>query len=271
MLVNKVASNPVDRIMKLSEPALKLRANADSSRLGKFLADNNNNNIKPITLLGSFALALNTALNVFEYFKNKESLKNSEYKGEILNDILNDAVAKLNTDIYCDKHRDINGFKQVMSKNDKLTGFFAIARKQDSEIFITYCGTNNKPAWVSDLQMAFGFIPSQFKHADKFYQDVKKKYPDCDITITGHSLGGSLAQLISSKYKDVPSITMNSFGVDTIIKRNPKIFKDNHNVYNYIINGDFISNSSAQVGKTVMLEGSDEDVHDMRNYVNRWA
>lgn len=120
--------------------------------------------------------------------------------------------------------------------------------------------------------MAMGKIPSQFKNAEQFYKDVKVQYPDCDITLTGHFLGGSLARLMSCKYKDLPSIALNSFGVDTLIKRNKNQFKNNNNIYNYIIKDDFVANTTKQVGKTVMIDQTySENGHEMPNFVDRWA
>lgn len=227
---------------------------------------------EPKTFFGKWNLAARTINDRLVYFKNKHAIKNSTYKGEMLNPILNNMVANLNADIYNNEQHEIDGFKPIYSVNDKKTGFGAVAYKQDGEIFITYRGTNNASCLKSDWQMAIGKLPEQFELADKFYQDVKNNNPECDITLIGHSLGGSLAQLVASKYNDVPAITLNAFGTDTIRKRNDKQFKDNHNVYNYIIKGDFVSNTSKQVGETVMLDRTyDKNKHDMPNYVDRWA
>lgn len=220
----------------------------------------------------NFITGTKTLIDRIIYIKNNHAKKDSAYHGEMLNPVLNDMVAQLNDNVYKNMAQEVNGFKPICVKEDKRTGFGAVAHRQDNEIFITYRGTNNLGCLKSDWQMMLGKLPEQFKLADKFYQEIKKNNPDCDITLVGHSLGGSLAQLVASKYKDVPAITLNAFGTDTIMKRNDKQFKNNNNVYNYIINGDIVSNSSKQVGETVMLDRTYvKNKHDMPNYLNRWA
>lgn len=224
------------------------------------------------TVLAKALTIYQTLKDRLNFYKHDKSMKTAELKDDMLNPILKDTIAKMNDDIYYPSPKTINGFDPVyIVKNDK-TGFYAVAYKQGKEVIITYSGTNNAASVVSDVQMALGKIPSQFKNAEEFYKNVKVRHPDCDITLTGHSLGGSLAQLMSCKYKHLPSITLNAFGTDTLVRRNKEQFKNNHNIYNYIIKGDFVANSAKQIGKTVMLDQTwDVNGHEMPNFVDRWA
>jgi pimeloyl-ACP methyl ester carboxylesterase len=62
----------------------------------------------------------------------------------------------------------------------------------------------------NDFQILLGKVPDQYKSAESFIDDVLKNYPDNRVTITGHSLGGLLSQLVSAK-----------FGVETVVFDSP--------------------------------------------------
>ncbi|UJP06389.1 MAG: lipase family protein [Nitrosomonas sp.] len=47
---------------------------------------------------------------------------------------------------------------------------------------------------AADVALALGIVHDQFKHAYNFVQAMMTKYPGRKITVTGHSLGGGLAQ-----------------------------------------------------------------------------
>ena len=51
---------------------------------------------------------------------------------------------------------------------------------------------------AADTALTFGFVNDQFKHAFNFAQDVVNRYPGRKITVTGHSLGGGLAQAVGA-------------------------------------------------------------------------
>lgn len=55
--------------------------------------------------------------------------------------------------------------------------------------------------------------PSQKNKAIEFYDKVAENYEGIDITITGHSLGGALAQYVAS-LKQEPAITFEAPGID---------------------------------------------------------
>lgn len=47
---------------------------------------------------------------------------------------------------------------------------------------------------ISDISLVFGHDNAQFRHAFDYAQEVVDRYPSADIVVTGHSLGGGLAQ-----------------------------------------------------------------------------
>ncbi|PXW84930.1 lipase (class 3) [Nitrosomonas sp. Nm84] len=51
---------------------------------------------------------------------------------------------------------------------------------------------------VADAAIGTGTVSDQFKHAFNFAQDIVNGYPGSKITVTGHSLGGGLAQAVGA-------------------------------------------------------------------------
>lgn len=47
---------------------------------------------------------------------------------------------------------------------------------------------------------------NQFHQAEELYEAVNKAYPNSDISLTGHSLGGGLAQYVAAR-QDLPAVT----------------------------------------------------------------
>lgn len=173
---------------------------------------------------------------------------------------------------------DHSGLKMVEEKKDSKSGFHGEVYKDEDNkrLIISYQCTNNVEDWTSDdLDMALGDLPDQYKHAQKFYDKYANnpKYKDYEIVVTGYSLGGSLAQLVGSSDKDAKNaertktITFNAFGAKNIMENwNDNIedgeagFTFNNEIYNYITDGDFVSCSSEQVGKTVLAESTTSEI-----------
>ncbi len=85
------------------------------------------------------------------------------------------------------------------------SGFAGAAYKNGNEIVISFRGTEPTTAedlWA-DLQIGLGQVPDQFYDALDFYYKVKAANPTANITITGHSLGGALAQLVGAIAEDM--------------------------------------------------------------------
>lgn len=82
--------------------------------------------------------------------------------------------------------------------------------KDNNKAILNVKGTN--PLSVRDLyaDLALGIggtkglrNSSRFKESQKIYDKVKQKYPDANLTITGHSLGKNVGELLTDKKKDM--------------------------------------------------------------------
>ena len=148
-------------------------------------------------------------------------------------------------------------------------GFSASIYKNSStdKYIVAYAGTKLTDVGdiASDAQMAAGKYPSQFQNAISLIEDtLPKDYsinPSDIEMITGHSLGGSLAQLVGQldKYSDIPVIALNPYGTKDLEGNLPDGYEfsnDSSNIYNYMMPGDPISNLKGQVGNTTYLSPS---------------
>ena len=100
-------------------------------------------------------------------------------------------------------------------------GFAAVAYKNNltNEIVIAYRGTDSPlDILISDGQIAFNLKPQQASAAVNFYEKVLAENEDCSISITGHSLGGALAQYVAS-LKHVPATTFNAPGMLNLLNK----------------------------------------------------
>ena len=84
---------------------------------------------------------------------------------------------------------------------DPSCGFEAAAFiNAGGEIVIAYAGTYPEDIsgdWLqANVPLASGAMSPQLIDAAKYYQDIKRAYPDATISFTGHSLGGGLAALM---------------------------------------------------------------------------
>ncbi|KTC85166.1 lipase family protein [Legionella brunensis] len=72
---------------------------------------------------------------------------------------------------------------------------------EESPIVISYRGTASLNDMLSNTNLGItGTVGNNLrKEAFSFYEETKKKFPHRDIIITGHSLGGHLAQYVGAK------------------------------------------------------------------------
>jgi Lipase (class 3) len=82
---------------------------------------------------------------------------------------------------------------------DNVLGFSygIFQRSGTGEIVLAYTGTNEKVDWVSNITAGSGLPSWQVSNAALVCQQVKAKYGS-NITLSGHSLGGGLASIMST-------------------------------------------------------------------------
>ena len=102
---------------------------------------------------------------------------------------------------------------------DETTGTSATAfrDKDTGEIILSYTGTNLESGWKeiykdvikSDVgEIGFGSGSTHYEPAYEFYEKIREKYGD-NIILTGHSLGGNVAQRVALQYNVQKTIIYN--------------------------------------------------------------
>ena len=135
------------------------------------------------------------------------------------------------------------GYSLEESVRNAKTGFYADVLVGEDDVIITFRGTNNY--WPirgtdldDDLAMARSRIPAQTRDALNLYNRVKKEYPDKNITSTGHSLGGTLAEIVGALNGEL-AVGFNAYGVRDLFNENAVIQEDN--IINYVNTQDAIT------------------------------
>lgn len=94
------------------------------------------------------------------------------------------------------------------------SNFFAAVYEVQEKIVLCFRGTDGVGDVQPDAQMYFGDVPSQYHSSKLAYkmalQSIERKSKEIDY-LTGHSLGGGLAQMIGAEF-EVPFVTFNAPG-----------------------------------------------------------
>ncbi len=125
----------------------------------------------------------------------------------------------------------ITDWTRVLNRKENL-GFEGDIYYKGNDVVVVYNGTNSPMDIVSDVDMVLNRRPFQTNAAIDLYNQAKILFPDANITVTGHSLGGSLAQIVSA-HTGVPAVTFNAYGTADILAKegfnNPYVL----NIKNY--------------------------------------
>ena len=158
------------------------------------------------------------------------------------------------------------GWEKVESSPPSKSGMQAAVYVNSStnDLVVAYRGTEpdkKDEKWKDFKADAIMFLNSQISaqyiEALLFYHNVKKnpKYRGMNVTVTGHSLGGSLAQIVSAQ-NGCPAVTFNAYGTGDVLKKHfNKKNLNNLNIINYanIYDPIFRLNYKAQPGKSYLV------------------
>ena len=123
------------------------------------------------------------------------------------------------------------GYSLAESVSNPQTGFYADVLVGEDDVIIAIRGTNDGGDLNDDVAMTRSRIPEQTRDALDLYNRVKKEYPDKNITSTGHSLGGTLAEIVGALNGEL-AVGFNAYGVRDLFNENAVIQEDN--IVNYV-------------------------------------
>ena len=110
-------------------------------------------------------------------------------------------------------------------------GFQGGIWQNDTDVVVGCCGTNPKQIgkFLSDLsadiRIGFGILPNQCSSARAMVKAAKQVAAGRRVSVTGHSLGGGLAQVVGV-WENVPFVTFNAPAMARSIKlSHANIFK----------------------------------------------
>ncbi|WP_082061908.1 peptidoglycan-binding protein [Xanthomonas sp. GPE 39] len=160
-------------------------------------------------------------------------------------------------------------------KSDPSTGFHATAylNRDTNDIIIAYRGTDpdllhhtrtTVSDAIADLTMVRDRVNPQKAAADSFTREMLDKAQQQGIskdhiTVSGHSLGGALAQIEAAEF-GLRGATFNAYGAVSLSHHVPE---GGRQVTNYVMAGDPVSAASRHYGMVVIL-ASAEDVQSLR-------
>lgn len=180
-------------------------------------------------------------------------------------------------DIQADEKQTLKNYLIFDGDKEFKNGFYGAAFRDiiNRKIIIAYRGSdNNRADWFfSDLPIILCHYPDQYEDAVRFFEHYRKKYGyrGYKFILTGHSLGGGLAQLAGiQRYREqdkkenyidfeedfVKVITFNPISTRNIIEIDPH--KDEETKFqNLILNlncrFDFVSQLIKQPGKEKII------------------
>ena len=135
------------------------------------------------------------------------------------------------------------GYRVIDFAENKNTGFYADVLSDGKNIIIAYRGTESGQDIRNDIAMAKSKIPAQTIDAIRIYDKVKREHPNSVIVVTGHSLGGSLAEIVSGIRGNL-AVTFNAYGVGDMFRNKNALKEDN--VVNYVNEYDAVSMVNGQ-------------------------
>ena len=154
-----------------------------------------------------------------------------------------------------------NGWSYKETFHNQKSGFYSEIYSKDHKYIMVIRGTEiksglnqSKKDVISDTEMGLQFLPDQMKDAEKAYNQTVRKYGKENVILTGHSLGGSEAQILGAKY-GVETVTFAAYGTKYLSGMEIN-YTDNITNYGNAQDSVYAMNIDGQIGKTVILNAN---------------
>ena len=111
-----------------------------------------------------------------------------------------------------------NGWTYRNTYSNHRNGFYSEVYTKGDKAILVMRGTERQSGKKellkdagNDIQMGLEYLPFQMKDAEEAYLSAVRKYGKENVILTGHSLGGSEAQILGAKY-GVETVTFAAYG-----------------------------------------------------------
>lgn len=145
---------------------------------------------------------------------------------------------------------EVNSRKEIPSNLEYIDDFYdpstgtsgtAFKDKTTGKVVVSYTGTNPDGEFIKDgltdiFSIAFG-LGNHYDNAYTFYEKMVEKYGADNLILTGHSLGGNIAQRVALKYNAKLTIVYNPAPLyvrTTAVYENPYVVENIQNIENDI-------------------------------------
>lgn len=191
--------------------------------------------------------------------------------------LLNSNIEKIQDKILKDKDENDNPI-YYSYKNEK-SGFAAcVFETTDGNIIISYRGTERTKLgenqseygkwgqdFLTDINIVRGVLDQQFNDAWELYTLVKNQNKNAKIILTGHSLGGGLAQLVAAKafnttYENphpeiLETYTYNAPGCQDLLGKFGCVDTVKYSfITNYVVMNDWCGMFGEHIGDTFLIQ-----------------
>lgn len=176
----------------------------------------------------------------------------------------------------------------------KIDNFSATTYKNGDNVIIAYRGTNETLEWLDNVVCyGLGNYHTEEEQAREYARKIVQLYPNCNIYITGHSLGGYLAQIGTAELvqQDMDSnlkrvAYFNGIGIAfnvaleiiTLGKAEDKVAlylyshdgqsASNHKLISYAIRGDWVHNLGSHQGDKIEYYASEKCINHHRSLMS---
>lgn len=169
---------------------------------------------------------------------------------------------------------DLSNWRFFQPENlsqDLRRKFFCAINNKTKEVAVVLRGSEPLPSfdlegivndwWISDLNLVIGKLPKQFHEAYEYLETIKKLTPqDFKLFITGHSLGGSIVQLLCAleQNQQITAYTYNAYGVKhlwpVLTKEGFALSANFENINNFSVSADLVSNQNEHIGTVFVIK-----------------
>lgn len=192
-------------------------------------------------------------------------------KDNLIDPAYSEAYAQTLVDIAEQGYSIADSIAPLASKGTGKTSLAAVCltpQDEHSPLIISFRGTKAGSDVISDIRLStFGVVEKDFRDAAfEFYLKMRITYPGREIVLTGHSLGGHLAQYVATKAYNTdpylvsnPVVQVRTFNTAPINTEHSSIFRSHRHLLaqfvNYRLSPDVISDLPFQhyYGNTFVL------------------